>query len=162
MPVPAPAGMLYPMEKIKRLADWWKRTRVARGLSRYSTANGKLLSGGISFSGLFSIFAALAIGFTVFMAVLGQNVELRNAVLDAVNDALPGVVDTGDGQGMLSPEDLQLTTAGGIVGAIAVVVLLNTARGVMTSLRRGVRAMFGIVSPTEKPVLGVLRDLAGF
>lgn len=149
------------MENVKKLVDWGKRTRLARGLGRYGTANGALLSGGIAFSGLFSIFAALVIGFTVFMAVLGNNIELRDAVLGQLDEVLPGIVDTGAG-GMVAPEQLQLTTAGGIAGAIAVVVLLNTAITVMTYLRRGVRAMFGIVAPKENPALGLVRDFAAF
>ncbi|HLS24455.1 MAG TPA: YihY/virulence factor BrkB family protein [Beutenbergiaceae bacterium] len=149
------------MEKVKKLLAWWKRTRVARALRRYGNANGALLAGGIAFSALFSIFAALAIGFTVFMAVLGQNTELRDAVLVQLDEVLPGIVDTGDG-GMLNPDDLQLSTAGGIVGIVAVVVLLNTAITVITNLRRGVRAMFGIISPKENPAIGIIRDLGTF
>ena len=48
-------------------------------------------------SELSGIFAALTIGFTAFMAVLGDNERLRDEVLDAVDDALPGLIDTGDG-----------------------------------------------------------------
>ena len=149
------------MEKVKELLEWAMRTRVARALGRYGNANGALLAGGIAFSALFSIFAALVIGFTVFMAVLGENEQLRDAVLDQVDEVLPGIVDTGDG-GMVTPDQLQLTTAGGIAGVIAVVVLLNTAITVMTSLRNGVRAMFGMVRPKENPVLQAVRDLGGF
>ncbi len=149
------------MEKVKKLAAWWKRTRAARALGRYGAANGALLAGGVAFSALFSIFAALALGFTVFMAVLGRNTDLRDAVLAQLDDVLPGIVDTGDG-GMLSPDQLQLTTAGGIVGIVAVIVLLNTAITVMGNLRRGVRAMFGIVAPKENQAIGILRDLGGF
>lgn len=149
------------METVKRLVEWWKRTRVARALGRYGTANGALLAGGISFSALFSIFAALVIGFTVFMAVLGDNEQLRDAVLEQLDEVLPGIVDTGEG-GLVTPDQLQLTTAGGIAGVIAVLVLLNTAITVMTSLRSGVRAMFGMVRPKENPALGMLRDLGGF
>ena len=149
------------MAKIKELIDWAIRTRVVRALGRYGSANGALLSGGIAFTALFSIFAALVIGFTVFMAVLGGNEPLRNSVMDQLDEVLPGIVDTGDG-GMVTPDQLQLTTAGGIAGAIAVVVLLNTAIGVITALRSGVRAMFGMVRPKENPALAMLRDLGGF
>ena len=43
-----------------------------------------MLTGGIAYAALFSVFAALTIGYTVFMAVLGGNDELRQTVLDTV------------------------------------------------------------------------------
>lgn len=153
--------MLSVMDKVKKLAEWFKRTRIARALGRYSAVNGGLLAGGVAFSALFSIFAALVIGFTVFMAVLGNNTDLRDAVIEQVDQALPGIIDTGGG-GILSPEDLELGTVGGIAGAISVVVLLNTAMSTIANLRSAIRAIFGVTAPKENPVLGKLRDLAGF
>ncbi len=151
------------MEKVKRLAEWFKRTRIARTLGRYGAANGGMLAGGVAFSALFSIFAALVIGFTVFMATLGDNAELRDAVLEQLDEALPGIVQTEDGGGgMLAPEDLQLSTAGGVAGVIAVLVLINTASSVMTNLRAGIRSMFGILAPKENFAVAKLRDIAGF
>jgi membrane protein len=149
--------------RLKAILEWWKRTRVARGLARYGAANGALLSGGIAYSALFSIFAGLTIGYTIFMAVLGSNTELRDAVLDAISDALPGVLKTDENpDGMISPEQLQLSAGTGIAGVIAVVVLVNSATTVMAALRTAIRAMFGIVGPTENVVVGKLRDLAGY
>ncbi|TDE97554.1 YihY/virulence factor BrkB family protein [Occultella glacieicola] len=147
--------------RLKAILEWWKQTRVARALARYGAANGALLSGGIAYSALFSIFAGLTIGYTIFMAVLGSNTELRDAVLDSLNDAVPGLVDTGDG-GLVKPDDLELNTGTGIVGVIAVVVLVNAATTVMAALRTAIRAMFGIVAPKENVVVSKLRDLGGY
>lgn len=147
---------------LARLLAWWKRTRVARGLARYGAANGALLTGGIAYSALFSIFAALVVGVSIFMAVLGSNVELRDAVFDALSSALPGIVDSGSG-GLIAPEDLEFSPGASVVTAvIAFLVLLNTATSVMAALRSGIRAMFGIVMPTENAVVAKLRDLLGF
>src|SRR5699024_722121 len=52
--------------RLKALLQWWRGTRIARMLARYGVSNGAMLSGGVAFSALFSIFAALVIGFTVF------------------------------------------------------------------------------------------------
>ena len=76
-------------DRIKALMTWWKNTRVARMLARYGVANGAMLSGGIAFSALFSIFAALVIGFSAFMLVIGDNIELRDRVIDTINGAMP-------------------------------------------------------------------------
>jgi len=150
--------------RVQRLMAWWKQTRVARGLARYGAANGVLLTGGIAYSGLFSIFAALTVGFSIFAAVLGSNTELQDAVLDALNSALPGIVKTADNpSGMLSPDQLQFPPRSSIaLAVIAFIVLLNSATSVMSALRTGIRAMFGIVMPSEKVVFAKLRDLLGF
>lgn len=147
-------------DRIKALMDWWKNTRVARLLARYGVANGAMLSGGIAFSALFSIFAALVIGFSAFMLVIGNNIELRDQVIDTINEAMPMELIGPDG--MLEPEDLQPSGGTGIAGIIAVVVLLNTATRVPANLRNAVRAMFGLLAPEGSPVMGKLRDLLGF
>ncbi len=149
---------------LQKLLAWWKATRLARGLARYGAANGALLTGGIAYSALFSIFAALTVAFSIFTALVGSNTELRDAVLDGLDSALPGIVKTGpDSGGILEPSDLEFSTSGSVlVAVIGFLVLLNTASSVMSSLRTGVRAMFGIVAPTENAVIGKLRDIAGF
>ncbi|UFU05616.1 YihY/virulence factor BrkB family protein [Ruania halotolerans] len=144
--------------------DWLKNTRVVRGLMRYGTANGNLLAGGIAFSALFSVVAAITLAFTAFTIVLGGNEELHNRVVDSVAEALPGVIQTGDDQssGILNPDSLTFSGGTGIAGVIAVIILLNSAIRVPAGLRLAIRAMFGMVAPPESPVLGKLRDLAGF
>jgi membrane protein len=94
--------------RLQRLLAWWKQTRVARGLARYGAASVALLTGGIAYSALFSIFAALTVAFSIFTAVLGSNDELQQAVLDALNSALPGIVQTEDNpNGLVSPASLE-------------------------------------------------------
>ena len=61
-----------------------KHTRPARANARFGARSGGVLTGGIAYAALFSVFAALTIGYTIFMAVLGDNDELRQQVLDAV------------------------------------------------------------------------------
>lgn len=149
-------------ERVKALLSRWAHSRPGRGLARYSKARGGLLAGGITYSALFSVFAALTIGYTIFMTVLGNNAELRQTVLDSVNDALPGIIDTGTNGGLVAPEDLMLDTALNPASIGAAAVLLWTAITVMNALKRSIRAMFGITAPKESPVLTRVRDLGGF
>ncbi|MBD8061500.1 YihY/virulence factor BrkB family protein [Oceanitalea stevensii] len=149
-------------ERLTALMARWEHSRPGRGLARYAKANGGLLAGGITYSALFSIFAALTIGYTVFMTVLGNNAELRETVLQSVDDALPGIIDTGSNGGMINPDSLVLETALNPASIAAVGVLLWTAISVMGALKRSIRMMFGIVAPKESPVLTRVRDLGGF
>ncbi|MFV0535130.1 MAG: YihY/virulence factor BrkB family protein [Cumulibacter sp.] len=148
--------------RFTRILRWWQQTRLARALGRYSVAHGALLTKGVAYSSLFSIFAGLVVAFSIFMALLGSNTELRDAVLQGVDAALPGVIDTGSG-GLVTPQSLQFDPSGSIIAAvIGFLLLINTALGVMSSLRIGIGAMFGIIMKAQNAIFARLRALAGF
>src|SRR5450830_378852 len=148
--------------RITALSAWWQQTRAARANARFGAAGGGVLTGGIAYSALFSVFAGLTIGYTVFMAVLGDNALLRHDVLATVSTSIPGLIDTGDGKGLLKPADLVLSATLNVAGAIAVVVLLLSATACMAALRTAVRAMFDERGAGGNAVTGRLRELAGF
>ena len=146
----------------KELWDRVKHTRPMRANARFGARSGGVLTGGIAYAALFSVFAALTIGFTAFMAVLGDNERLRDEVLNAVDDALPGLIDTGDGNGMLDPKDLVLSTSLTLTSVVAVVVLLLSAIAAVAALRKAVRAMFADDDPRGNGLRGKARELGGF
>ncbi|PWD50353.1 YihY/virulence factor BrkB family protein [Serinibacter arcticus] len=149
--------------RIQEIAARFQATRLGRMNARYGAVRGAQLAGGIAYAALFSVFAALTIAFTVVMSLIGRNEELRQAVLDGVDDALPGIVDTGDGSGgMLSPDSLVLDSGLSITSVVAAVTLLLSALAVMGSLSGSIRAMFGLQTPPGNPVLAKVRDLLGF
>ena len=137
--------------------------RLLRAFQRYGAAKGAMLSGGIAYSGIFSIAAALTIAITVFMALLGQNDELRETVFDGVNDAMPGILQTAeDPDGLINPESLILDTALNPASIIAAGALLWTALSVMHALKMSLRAMFGIAKLPETFLILKARDLVAF
>ncbi|RHA39653.1 YihY/virulence factor BrkB family protein [Cellulomonas rhizosphaerae] len=146
--------------RAKALLAWWNATRPARANARFGERGGGVLTGGIAYAALFSVFAALTIGYTIFMAVLGNNEKLRQSVLDAINDNLPGLIDTGSNQGMIDPESLKLSGGLTTTGIIAVVVLLLSALSATAALRTGVRAMFA-EEGGGNAITGKLRQLGG-
>lgn len=139
----------------------WTASRAGRALARYDLANGSVLSGGMAYAALFSLFAALAIGYTVLVRVLGGNADLRVAVLTQVDTWAPGLVDTGAG-GVLTPADLVLSTGLSWTSVVAAAVLLWSATNFMGALRTSVRAMFGLTENGRNPVTERLRQLLGF
>lgn len=147
---------------VTRLLAWWQRSRPGRALARYGRANGPLLCGGIAYAAIFSLFAGLTIGYTAFMAVLGSDETLRDSVVDTIDRNLPGLLDVGDGQGIVSPDSLVLSTSLSWTGVIAAGVLLWSAMSCMGAIRSSVQAMFGVVVAPDSAVLGKLRELAGF
>src|SRR4051794_9509180 len=96
-PDPAPPGTRPSLVvRARALIDWWKRSRPGRANTRFLVRGGGVLSGGIAYAALFSVFAALTISYTVFMAILGDNEALRQRVLDGLDAAYPNLLDTGD------------------------------------------------------------------
>ncbi|GIG40376.1 YihY/virulence factor BrkB family protein [Cellulomonas phragmiteti] len=163
-PDPGPrwaAGFPGLVERARALLAWWQGTRAARANARFGQAGGGLLTGGLAYTALFSVFAGLALGYTAFMAVLGGNESLRETVLQAIGASLPGLVDTGDGDGLLEPDQLVLSTGLGLAGVVALGVLLVTAIRVTAALRTALSAMFGVRDPGSL-VLGKLRELGTF
>lgn len=148
-----------------RLARW-RSSRPGRAFDRYSRTRGSILCGGIAYSALFSLFAALTIGYTAFTAVLGGHEDLLAAVLARIDSVVPGLIDTGSG-GVLKPADLLLShdvATGGVSAAsvVATVVLVVSAMSFMSALRRSVRTMFAAYDVRENPVGAVLREVIGF
>lgn len=145
-----------------QLFDWYNHSRVGRGMRRYSFKRGNLLAGGVSYTALFSIAAALTVGWTLFMAFLGNNDELRQAVLSAIDSAMPGLVDTGDGTGMVDPDNLIRTNVWSVTGIVGLLVLLFSASKTMDALKMSLWSMFGIVRLPNNFVVIKIRDFLGF
>jgi membrane protein len=160
---PAPRPALWTRLVRGALALWarWQHSRPGRAYARFGAAGGGVLTGGIAYSALFSVFAALALGYTIFMAVLGDNVLLRRDVLTAVDANLPGLIDTGDNRGLIDPDDLVLSTGLSFAGIGAIAVLLFSASLSMAALRTAVRAVFGDTATPQNLFLGKARELAG-
>lgn len=153
------------VQRVQALLAWWKTTRLARALARYGQVNGALLCGGIAYSAIFSVFAGLTIGFTVFMRFLGSNDELLDSVIESVNSALPGMLQTTPGDettGLISPDSLVTSTSLSVASIVSVVVLLVSAISCMGAVQVSVRAMFGLPPGVGNPVLVKLRQLGGF
>lgn len=149
-------------EKAKKLALWIQRTRIVRSLMRYSNGRGALLAGGIAYSAIFSLAAALTIGVTVLLGALGRSPRLQDAVFSSIATSLPGVLEWKGSSGILSPSDLVLSTSFSITGIVAIVVLLFSATGVMRAMKSSIRAMFGIDQVPAGAAMEKLRDLLGF
>lgn len=140
-----------------------QRTRLWRMNVRYGSVRAAQLAGGIAYAGLLSVFAALTIAFTVFMRLLSGRPELLDAVVGAIDEALPGVIKTDENSGgLIEPSRLVLQEGLSLTTVIAAVTLLLSALGVMAALGSSLRAVFGIVAPPGNIIVSKLRDLAGF
>jgi len=105
--------------RCRSLLAWWKQTRPARTLQRGSETNANLLAGGITYTALFSLFAALALMWTGFSWLLRSYPGVQDTVLRAIDEALPGLIDLGEG-GVLRPDQLILPNVVSWAGLVAV------------------------------------------
>ncbi|WP_232219401.1 YihY/virulence factor BrkB family protein [Actinomyces sp. S4-C9] len=150
------------LAKVTGLMDWYNHSRIGRGMRRYTLKRGNLLAGGVSYTSLFSIAAALTVGWTIFMYFLGGNDQLREAVLHALESAMPGLIDTGDGTGMIDPDSLIQTNVWSVTGIVGLLVLVFSASKTMDALKMSLWSMFGIVRLPNSAVAIKIRDLFGF
>jgi membrane protein len=159
-PPPRPGLWTRVVRRTLALWTWWQHSRAGRAYARFGAVGGGVLTGGIAYSALFSVFAALALGYTIFTAVLGDNDALRLDVLTTVDANLPGLIDTGDNRGLIDPDDLVLSAGLSVAGVGAIGVLLFSASLSMAALRTAVRAVFGHTAP-QNLLVGKARELAG-
>lgn len=151
------------LARAQALVEFYNYSRLGRALERYSTKRGHLLAGGISFVSLFSITAALTIGWTMFMAFLGDNQLLRQSTLQAIDRALPGLlVLPGKPPGLLHPDTLLISSPLNLASLVAIISLVLSASRVMNALKTSLWSMFGIVHLPDNPVVAQVRDYTGF
>src|SRR3954453_16817781 len=105
--VAAPNSMLH---RIKATVAW-------RAWQRYGKARGDVLAGGISYAAFFSLLPALAVGFTVFGLILGDDTDLQSRVIPSVNDGVGTIVIRPPG-----------TPAGGRTGIVDIATLTGSSQ----------------------------------
>jgi membrane protein len=142
-----PGWVAARLEPLRRTVPW-------RAWARYNAARGNVLAGGVAYFAFFSLFPAMALGFTAFGLLLGGHEDLQVRLVQYVNSNLGSVVLTyRAGGGLVSVEQLTargvLTTA----GALGFVTLVLSGLGWISALREGVQGVFAGRSETHFLVL---------
>lgn len=136
-----------------------RRLKPVRVLEHYSHYRGALLAAGLSYRAIFAVFAALWVGFSVAGLLLRSNPELRNALFTLIGNAVPGLIDTGNGTGAINPQILLDAQVLGVTGAIALLGLFITALGWLASAREAIRTIFSLPGLRANFFLLKLKDL---
>jgi membrane protein len=161
---PGTMSLLDRIRAVPGRVDAWLQPLYAtlpwRAYARYGLVRGNVLAGGIAYFAFFSIFPALALGFTAFAVVLGSQEDLQVEVVQYINSSLGAtIIGYKEGQGLVNIDQLVqpgLLTTTGIVGLVA---LVFTGLGWIAALRDGVQAVFTVRSQTNFVVVK-LADLA--
>ncbi|QNO37085.1 YihY/virulence factor BrkB family protein [Protaetiibacter sp. SSC-01] len=144
---------------VQRVVAWVMALKPVRVFQDYAAHRGPLLAAGLSNQAIFAVFAAIWVAFSVFGLIVASQPDLQAALLQLMADAVPGLIDTGDGDGAIDPADLVDTTVLGWTGAIALAGLFFTALGWLASARDAVRLLGDLPAPTTNFLLLKLKDL---
>lgn len=146
-------------QKLQKLIAWARGLRPVRVFVHYTESRGPLLAGGLSFQAIFAVFAALWVGFSVAGLLVEANPDIRQAFFRVLNESVPGLIDTGAGEGIVDPDDLQTGIVLSWTGAVALGGLLFTALGWLASARDAIRTLFGLPGELLNFFLLKLKDV---
>ncbi len=134
-----------------------KRMRAYRTWRLFSESGGTLSAAGMSFQGLFAVFAGVWLGFQFFGSWLKTTPEIFHAVIAFVNSQIPGLIKTG---GPIDPTMLEQTSGWGWSSAFAAVLLAWTAIAWLNYTRIAIRRLFALPAPPVNALWLKIYDLA--
>ncbi|WP_231637185.1 YihY/virulence factor BrkB family protein [Microbacterium sp. No. 7] len=139
----------------------WFPVRVWRHFLQH---NGFLLAAGVSYQGLFAVFAAIYVAFAVVGLWLGGSPDAVRGLAGIINDYIPYLIEMDGEPGLIDLIDLQKiatdsTSVLAVTGVVALGAALWTAIGFVTFARRAVRDIFALPFDDRSYVLLKARDL---
>lgn len=140
---------------IARLLRW----RLVRAVLRYSGRRGPVLADAVTYRSLFSVFAAVLLAFSVAALWLSGDGAAWNAVVSAIDSAVPGLIATEDGKGVVDLADISAPAGLSIAGVISLVGLVGSALGAISSLRIAIRSVAGTVHADVAWYMVILRNV---
>lgn len=141
---------------IRRLLPW----RVVRATLRYVSKRGALLADAVTYRALFSVFAGVLLGFSAAALWLSQNATAWDAVVSAVDAAVPGLIAADGGDGIIELDRIPSPGGLSIAGVISLVGLIGAALGAIGSLRTAVRTIAGTAADDVAWYRVMLRNLS--
>lgn len=135
------------------------RFRIVRAALLYTGRRGPMLADAVTYRALFSVFAALLLGFSAAALWLSQDAVAWTAVVSAVDAAVPGLITTDDSKGIVDLDVITAPEGLSIAGAISLVGLIGAALGAIGSMRNAVRTIAGTESTDVAWYLVLLRSV---
>jgi membrane protein len=147
--------------RLAPLIGWARKLFVVRVVLYYSNAQGALLASGLAFQAIFAVFAGVWVGFSVIGLIVAGNHQLQQPLIDLLATSVPGLIkSSAESSGAIDPKTLLNAGAFTLTGVIALVGVLVTALGWLSSARTALRIIFGVPQSKTNFALLKLRDLA--
>jgi membrane protein len=148
-------------QRIAAIVTWVQGLKAVRVLTHYGRERGPILASGLAYQALFAVFAGLWVAFSIAGLVVSGNSGLQGAIIDLLDETIPGLIDDGDGTGAIDPADLASGVAFSISGVVALAGLLFTALGWLDAARSSVRTMLELPPIARNVFAQKLLDLVG-
>lgn len=145
------------LDLIRRATAWALSLRLVRAFLVYSGARGPALADSVTYRALFSLFAAVLIGFSFAALWLSGNPDALGAIVRSVDGVVPGLVGE---NGLIRVDDIQAPGTLTIAGVIGTLALVGAAIGAIGSLRTAFRQIAGVTTDDTLIVWVLLRNLA--
>lgn len=152
----APAEKTRIQKRIDAMLARALRWRAVRTWLLYAEKHGPALADGITYRALFSVFAAVLLGFSVAGLWLSGNRQALAALVRAVDAAVPGLIGS---DGLIDPTTIAAPTGLSIAGAASLVGLIGAALGAIGSLRIALRTLAGRLADDVQWYWVILRNL---
>lgn len=135
--------------------------RVVRVFQLYLRRRGPLMAAGLAYRLFFAIAALLVVAFAALGIVIAGNETLQDTAVDLLDQAVPGLIDKGEGSsGLVTPDALFEATSGlGWTIVISAGVMVVTALGWIGGMRQAMRGIFGLPPALTHPVVLRAKDL---
>ncbi|TFD54201.1 YihY/virulence factor BrkB family protein [Cryobacterium frigoriphilum] len=143
-------------ELIARVTARVTALKPVRVFAHFTDKGGSILSGGMSYQAIFAVFAAVWVGFSIAGLFLTNNPDLLDALFMIINQSIPGLI--GD-EGIIDPKSLSAAGVLSWTAAIALVGLLATALGWLSTTTLAVRTIFEMPRQTTFFLLVKVREL---
>jgi len=125
-------------ELVRKLTAWALSLRLVRTYLHYAEHRGPMLADAITYRALFSIFAAVLLGFSIAGVWLAGNPDAMDRLASTIDEVIPGLVGE---DGLVKPSAISAPGAFTIAGVIAVIGLVGAALGAITSTRTALRTI---------------------
>lgn len=139
---------------------WVWTVLPGRLVMHYLFHGGPLMAAGLSYNMLFASVAVVVIGFSAMGRWLGADSEFRALAVDAIDETVPGLINTGGG-GVIPGSLLESTQPFTIAWIVGTAVLAFTAWRWAAGIRLSCRRMFEVPPSRGAPAAAVPRDILG-
>ncbi|WP_104194424.1 YihY/virulence factor BrkB family protein [Cryobacterium sp. M25] len=144
------------IDRTKTLIARVMRSRPVRVFTRFGESGGGILAGGMSYQAIFATFAALWLTFSIAGLWITSNPDLELTLYSFINQSVPGLIGE---EGVIDPSVLADARVLGWSGVIALVGLLATVLGWLSTTAQAVRTIFRMPPDKTFILLVKLREL---
>jgi membrane protein len=123
---------------IARITAWALQRKPVRAFLLFTENRGPMLADSVTYRTLFSVFAGVLLGFSIAGLFLTGNPQALEALIQAVDAAIPGLV--GD-EGLIDPSSITIPLSLSLATALSIIGLVGAAIGAIGSLRVAFRAL---------------------